>query len=147
MENSSKRVTIRERLDEHPWKLSEDLFGNVGAEIYDFLMENYVYFLDHAGSLADLKRGLWELRPLFDDALDVAEQMNDRDFKKFKLALCYERELAKGIEGRSKMPARYLVLLFPRRLVKAFPLAEQALVPLGVALIRVAEFEEENAKQ
>ena len=154
MKNSSKRITIKERLEMefdreegYPWKLSADSFGDVGADINDFMMENYVYFLDNVKSLDDLRRGLIELRPLFDDALEVAEQMSIRDFSKFKRALRREHELSKGKEGKSIMPAKYGVILFPKLLVLSSELAEKALVPLGAALIRMAEFEEENNRK
>ena len=144
--NNKTRFTLEERLgdegDEYEpivdWKVSPELFGDVGVNIYDFQAHNYVYFLDHVTSKEELIRGLRELSPLADDALDVAEKMDDRAFARFKHALKRERSPVYG-DGRNSMPLRYGVLLLPRRFLEALPLTEEYDVSLGVVLIRIME--------
>ncbi len=134
------RFTLYERLNvlEYGWGVSPELFGDVGVNIYDFQAHNYVYFLDHVTSKEELIRGLRELSPLADDALDVAEKMDDRAFARFKHALKRERSPVYG-DGRNSMPLRYGVLLLPRRFLEALPLTEEYDVSLGVVLIRIME--------
>ena len=137
------RWTLTERLEtpEGGWTLSRALFGDVGADIYDFEMFNYVYLLDHATSREALVNGLRELSPLADDALDIAEQMTEGDFYDFKIALAHERGISARGDGESKMPDKYYALILPERLITAIGLAQKAEVPLGAAIIRMMEFE------
>jgi len=133
------KATLRERLDaREKWDLSPDLFGDVGADINDFEAYNYAYLLDHAKSLDDLIQGLSELSPLADEALEVAEQMNNKDFAEFKRALERER-----LQKDSSMPSRYMPLLVPKRFVSAGIVAEMCVMPLGAAIIRIMEEEGE----
>ncbi|MBI2033958.1 MAG: hypothetical protein HYT13_02575 [Candidatus Liptonbacteria bacterium] len=126
------RFTLDERLDEiFEWVLSCELFGE-GLDVDDFQEDNYTYFLDHVTSKEELVRGLRELSPLLDDALDVAEQMDDKAFTEFKLALKRERD---------DMPSRYLVLLIPKRFLEAMLIAKEFKVCLGVCMIRIMEDE------
>lgn len=145
------RFTLEERLDVEEeyetagqWRVSPKLFGDVGVNIYDFQAYNYVYFIDHVTSKEELVRGLRELSPLADDALEIAERMDDLAFVQFKLALKRERSSVER-DGRSSMPLRlplrYGVLLIPKRFFEALPLSEKYEVPLGAVLIRIMEKE------
>ena len=138
----SLRKTFENRMDRMggcmDWELSPGLFGaDVGGNIYDFEAENYVYFLDHIRSLGDLLRGLSELSPLADDALDVAERMDEQGFLEFKIALAHERGLKARVECGSKISPRYDHLLIPELFLAAIPVAEQCEAPLGAALVRM----------
>lgn len=138
MSESKPRMTLQKRIGE--WELSYRLFGNIGYNIYDFEMGNYVYFLDNIKSLADLIEGLFVLSPLADDALEVAEQMNENDFYDFKIALARERGICqRGGEIDSIFPTRYMPLLIPEQFVLGNSLADKFEVSLGTALIRVIE--------
>ena len=136
-----ERSKLEQRLtgaeDDPGLTTSRDLFGYFGADIYDFEIYNYNYFLDNARSLDHLLDGLRQLSPFADDALALAEHMGDLDFCDFKLALAYERH-----HGDSKMPDRYLPLVIPKWFIPGVLLAEACLVPLGAALVRLIEFEE-----
>ncbi len=117
---------------------SKELFGDVGADINDFQLFNYTYFLDNVRSLQDLLKGLEELSPFADDALDVARSMTERDFCDFKLALAHERW-----QGESRMPERFFHLLIPDKFIAGQPIAEKFEAPLGAVLIRIMEIEAE----
>jgi len=117
------------------WNLSRDLFGDVGADINDFEAYNYIYFLDNVKSIEDLLEGLCQLSPLADDALEVAEHMDQQDFYEFKLALAYERR------QDSKLPNKYSALVIPNWFIYAIPVTDKCKIPLGAALIRVIESE------
>ena len=140
-----KRYTLRERLDVEGgtccWKLSPILFGEEVRDITDFMSYNYVFFLDHVASREELVRGLRELSPLADDALDIAEHISDQDFIKFKLALRRERASIKKF-SKGTMPPEYLALVIPVRFPEAILAAEEFEEPLGVTLIRNMENEE-----
>lgn len=118
------------------WTLSRDLFGDTGAEIHDFEMHNYVYFLDHVQSLKDLIEGLCQLSPLADDALHIAKRMNNSDFKTI---LAHERV------GKYRIPRIYLPLILPKWFMRALPIAEELKVPLGAVMIRMIGFEENSS--
>ncbi len=135
-ELSKLRAKLRKSYD---WP-SRELFGNRGCDINDFELFNYTYFLDNVKSLEDLLKGLEELSPFADDALEVAELMTERDFCDFKLALVHERK-----REESYMPERFFCLLIPDRIFAAQPIAEMFKVPLGAALIRIVEIEAEKA--
>ena len=136
----NERSKLKTRLEDiFSWRLSCDLFGDVGVIINDFEKDNYIYFLDNVKSLEDLLEGLRQLSPLADDALEVAENMNHQNFYKFKIALIYERR-----QEDSKMPDRYLALVIPRWFMYALPWAEKYGVPLGNVTIRLMELEEHN---
>lgn len=120
------------------WHLPSKLFGDVGADIHDFRTDNYTYFLDHVCSLEDLQEGLRCLSPLADDALRVAESMKLQDFYRFKRSLVYERQE----DRRSSMLRKYYALVLPLRFVHAIMVAERTYVPVGTALIRLAELED-----
>lgn len=137
MSESKPRMTLQKRIGE--WELSYRLFGNIGYNIYDFEMGNYVYFLDNVKSLADLIEGFIQLSPLANDALEVAEQMNENDFYDFKIDLAHERSICQRYEMDSIFPARYIPLLIPEQFVLGSLLADKFIVPLGTALIRIIE--------
>ena len=140
------RTTAQERLkeDAEEWQLSRRLFGkDAGYDINDLEEASYVYFLDHVQSHDDLIAGLRELSPLADDALEVAERMSNRDFSKFKLALARERE-CHGQGEESAFPAKYRILVLPRRFIQGSVLAEQFAAPLGAVLVRMLELESEK---
>ena len=122
------------------WQVSRELFGNTGADINDFELFNYAYFLDNAKSLEDLVRGLEELSPLADDALDIARTMTERDFCDFKLALVHERK-----QEESRMPEKFVRLLLPDNFMIGQPMAEKFEVPLGAAVIRLIEIEKDTS--
>lgn len=141
-----KRRTIQEQFADgaEGWTLSGQLFGNTRyCDIHDFEEEDYIYFLDHVRSRDDLLTGLCELSPFADDALDIAERMNDQDFYRFKLALACERGRARREEGagESVLPKKYGKVVLPTSFLKAHFLAEKFAVSLGVALIRMFELE------
>jgi hypothetical protein len=146
--------------------LSRDLFGDVPD--CDFELVHYVGFLDRVASRDDLIRGLKELDPFVDDALAVAEGMNEKDFQDFKKALIHERSLKSNADGRSIMPSLcgqpalpeqfvpehalvdedctimppgYDVLLMPERFIPAHALAAKAYTTLEVVLIRIMQHE------
>lgn len=134
-------MTLQERIGAEldKWQVSDRLFGDPGCDIHDFEMGNYLYFLDNVKSLADLIEGLFVLSPLADDALEVAEQMNESDFYDFKIALAHERGICQRGEMDSIFPARYMPLLIPKQFVWGNFLADKFEVPLGTALIRIIE--------
>lgn len=141
-----RRVTIKERwervLEEGKgWGLSPDLFGEVGPgqiDIYAFRADHWVFFLNNVNSLENLLEGLRQLSPLVDDALEVAEQMGDRDFRKFKKALVKERR------GEKAMPGKYDALLIPEGFLLGALVADKFEVPLGAALIRLRRLQEKH---
>ena len=136
--NEKKRWTISERLDiDHSddWILSEHLFGDGMIDINDFESNNYNYFLDHVASLDELIAGLQQLSPLADDALSVAENMNERKFQRFKSALKAERDC----KSRSAFPKKLGSLILPINFIQATVLTEIYEVSLGVALIKLDE--------
>ena len=112
------RTTFQERQDSVWWDLSHELFGDAWGDINDFELTDYRYFLDNVGSLEDLKRGLYELSPLADDALSVAEVMNNLDFAVFKLSLVQERESSRfQLQQQSTMPKKFLALVAPSKFI------------------------------
>ena len=120
--------------------LPRRLFGSmVCTEFTDFELVDYCRFLDDVASLEDLILGLSELSPFADDALDVAEAMTPIDFSTFKLALIRERQIAKGLDAESIMPAKFFSLLLPGHMMMANQLAKLAAVSLSVAMIRNLE--------
>jgi hypothetical protein len=136
------RMTLEERWrkeleDCERWVPSSNLFGDTGSDIRDFEIYNWLYFLDNVNSLEDLLEGLYQLSPLADDALEVAEQMSKQDFRKFKKALAKERE---G-ENRTE-PRKYQPLLIPKRFTLGALVAEKFEVSLGMAVIQLMEFGE-----
>ena len=131
-------TTLREKLDNW-WKLSPELFGDIGGDIHGFEIYNYLYFLDNVKSLNDLIEGLRQLSPLANDALKVAESMDDKDFHKFKKSLSEKR-----CGKKSVMPKKYGALLVPKRFIATLPITEKCLISLGTALIRMVEFEEDK---
>jgi len=139
-EERSKLIQQMEGTEDHPyWSLSGNLFGDVGVDIWDFEIDNYIYFLDNIRSLEDLLRGLHELSPFADDALEVAKGMNAQNFYEFKLTLAYERR-----QEDSKMPEKYYALVLPKWFSPyALLLAEKAIVPLGATLIRLLDSEDD----
>lgn len=120
--------------------LPKGLFSNKWCDLSEFESFNYTYFLDNAGSLQDLLKGLEELSPFADDALEVARSMTEQDFCDFKLALVHERK-----HGESRMPERFSCLLIPDRFIAGQLVAEKFDVPLGAALIRIMEMEAEKS--
>lgn len=140
------RVSLDERSSSN-WALSTKLFGEVGVDIWDFELSNYVYFLDHVPSVQDLREGLWQLSPLADDALAVAEKMEESDFALFKQALLAERlsspqsstSLQPHFWHDLKIPSRFHSLLIPDKFISGFLMTSQFAVPLGTALIRIME--------
>jgi len=143
-----KRWTISERLEIDQagedrgtlWILSERLFGGM-TEINDFEASHYNYFLDHVSSLNELITGLQELSPLADNALSIAENMNEREFQRFKSALKKERNR----EFTSALPKKFGPLLLPNNFISATMLAEKYEVALGVALIQLAEIKQQES--
>lgn len=135
-------VTLEEQLDKnfgsdgHGWKVSKELFGNVGIDIYDFEMSNYIFFLDNVATLEDLIRGLQELSPLVDDALAIAKKMNEKDFYRFRKALPRERASAL-IDGQSHMSNKFQGLLLPQLILSSMFLVEEFQVALGVMMITI----------
>ncbi len=107
--------------------------------IYEFEMSDYVYFLDHSESRAELLKGLTELSPFADEALEVAHSMSESDFSDFKLALPSER---RGEGGT--MPQKYVSLLLPTRFFPALLLARKLATTLGTTLVRLCEVELEQ---
>lgn len=144
MDAEKTRWTLQDRVTERiyegrSWKPSPELFGEYVCDMYDFDTHNYIHLIDNSRTRIDLVKGLRELSPLADDALEVAELMDDKNFYEFKIALAYERTQVLD----SKMPDRYLPLVLPKRFVTALPLTEKFAVALGVALIKIKEQEDE----
>ena len=113
------------------------LLGCDRKYIWFFDFGDYVYFLDHVQSLGDLVLGLYELSPLADDALVVAETMTPADFSIFKVSLAQEREK----RDNSVLSEREQIIILPWRFVHAALLAEKYQVPFGAALIRIMDLE------
>lgn len=146
MNNSSeekKRWTISERFqeDQEYWILPERLFDSGMIDINDFEEHNYNYFLDHVFSLDELLTGLLQLSPFANDALSVAEKMNEQDFRRFKSALAKER----SCESKSVFPGKFRSLILPKSFIQATIMAERYEVPLGVALIQLAELNQQES--
>lgn len=99
-----------------------------------------MYFLNNVASLESLEEGLRQLSPLADDALAVAEQMDEEDFSEFKRALSHERHIAQE-GGESRMPIKYGPLLIPERFLVATPVAEKFAVGLGATCMRIMYFQ------
>ena len=133
---------LRAKLMGTPRGVSRELFGDVGCDINDFELFNYVYFLDNVKSLRDLLKGLEELSPLADDALEVAKLMTEQDFWNFKRTLVYERK-----QKESRMLQKFFHLLIPDRFLAGQQIAKKARVPLGAVLIRIMEWEAETKPQ
>ena len=140
------RWTLKERFNngQSSWFISKKFFGSDVTDIFDFEPHNYTYFLDNVSSVGDLIRGLRELSPLVDDALSVAEGMNKIDFASFKLALIRERKIALDGEVGSIMPSKYNSVLMPSRFPFAYVVASGFRTPLGSALVRIKQYEEDN---
>ena len=151
---TKRRTTFEEREEEGfgCWSVSRDLFGDdPGSDIHDFQSDSYKYFLDNVKSLTDLVEGLRQLSPFADDALAVAEKMNEKDFTKFKQALSGERRALSDSHEEQlplflklepltlapKMPRKYFALLIPKQFIIAELAAEKFNVCLGVALIQI----------
>jgi len=130
-----QKSKLEEKLCEG-WSLPTELFGDMGADIYNFEVDNYTFFLDNVKSLNQLVEGLQNLSPLADDALSIAKKMKEQDFLIFKKVLQYERKMED-----SRLPNKYLSLVIPQKFILANSLAEEYKVPLGAALIRVIELE------
>ncbi|MFH1582182.1 MAG: hypothetical protein ABIA08_00230 [bacterium] len=130
------RWSLSERENE-AWFLSEKLFGDTGADIYDFEANNYVYFLDNVSSHDELVEGLRQLSPLIDDVLSIAEGINEQEFRRFKRLLVKERR-----GEYSNMPKKFRTLIMPAQFIPATLLANRFEVPLGTALVRLIELEE-----
>lgn len=140
MKPYEKVVAKLEDVENNGWHISGELFGDTGAaHMFDFLNENYCYFLDNVDSNENLIRGLEEISPFADDALAVAQEFTLSDFKRFKDALATERRLE--ATDVSNFPDDWLAILLPARFILATMLAENENVPLGTALIRIAEVE------
>lgn len=119
--------------------LSKELFGNTGCDIYDFLIENYTYFLDNVTCCEDLVEGLKQLSPFADDALLIAQGMSKQKFNKFKHTLIKER---RGEESNASKNFR--IITMPKRFLPATLLADKFQVPLGTALIQLLETEKSD---
>jgi hypothetical protein len=127
------------------WPLSS-LFGKFISEyclysvlMTDFEMDHYVYFLDHVTTREELVKGLEELSPFADDALLIADWMNDQEFLEFSEILPLYRESVRSGREDVSMPEKYDALLLPELLLHALRVAPEASVSLGVALIRLWE--------
>jgi len=132
---SDKKEKLQEKLESY-WRLSDRLFGYVGADMYDFEISNYVYFLDNVKSIQDLLAGLDELSPFADDALAIAEKMNEKTFLLFKLDLTCERH------GESNNTShRFASIFIPSQFIQAQLIAQEFKVPLGSSLIRIFELD------
>ncbi|MEK7621698.1 MAG: hypothetical protein AAB415_00810 [Patescibacteria group bacterium] len=101
--------------------------------------EDYAHFLSKVQTLEDLRQGLKELSPFADDALAVAETMDDADFVEFKLTLAHEKRMLVDHVGESRLPRRYLSLVLPTCLLKAGPVAQEFNVSIGVAMLRLVQ--------
>ena len=132
-----------QRLRNKTWAPDPSSFGMGSGDIDDLEISHYVYFLDNVKSLSDLREGLHQLSPLADDALEVAENMDEGDFYEFKLALAYERRVQEE-GGESKMPAKYFFLLLPALFLRAVPIAEKFRAGMGSACIRILDLQEKN---
>ena len=130
-----QKSKLEEKLCEE-WVLPIELFGDMGADIYNFEVDNYTFFLDNVKSLNQLLEGLQDLSPLADDALNIVEKMKEQDFLIFKEALQYERKMED-----SRLPNKYHPLVIPQKFILATLLAKEYEVPLGAALIRMMEVE------
>jgi len=113
-------------------RLAPGLFREAGADMHDFEIWHYEYFLDRTESLAGLLYGLRELAPFADDALAVAETMDEEEFQVFKKALTEKQPII----------AYYEPIIMPRRFVMGDFIAKKFQVSLGVALLALAEFQE-----
>lgn len=122
-----------EKMKDWLLRLDPKLFGDIGADIYDFEETNWKFFLDNVGSLEDLLKGLHQLTPWVDDALGIAEHMNVQDFRKFKKALAKERL------GEKRMPRKYHALIIPEKFILGSILAEKFEVSLGTAMVQLTE--------
>ena len=123
--------------------LSTRLFGPhteglSSLPLIDFQWDNYLYFLEHVGSLDDLVDGLAQLSPFADDALDAAEGMSHMDFADFKIALPQERRAAHG-DGVSRMPKKFHAILLPKHFIIPIKLSKQAAASLMVTTMRYLE--------
>ena len=169
MKKKLKRRTYRQVSEAiydayEPYCLSKRLFqcNEPGNELIDFELSDYTRFLDKVSSLRDLVEGLYELSPFADDALDMAESMNDLDFSVFKLALVNERKIASFLKDcdfkqmvlvnvtgeeipASRMPPEFGVLLLPSRFIRGQMLAQQVETSLVLAMERIMGFESETA--
>src|SRR3989338_3830782 len=108
------------------WSLGDPIWGDVWC----LEASDYSKFLDNVKSLPDLIGGLNHLSPLADDALGVAERMNEEDFYRFKFALKNERSISKSGEN-SKMPYKYGSLVIPEMFIPASLLSKTIHAPLG----------------
>ncbi len=129
------------------WHLPKEAFGDMGPinvnDMIDFEMKDYVYFLDHVATRADLIAGLALLSPFADDALSRAEVMSDDEFVEFKKLLPAERQSSLS-DGANILPERYLVLVLPERFLAALMLNERAGCSLGMTMLRIMEYEQDN---
>jgi hypothetical protein len=134
---AGERTSLQDRLqsdDPKPWLLSRSLFGDTGAgDIWDFMLENYFFFLENMKSWRDLIDGLEQLSPLADDALEVAETMSNQDFYVFKITL------ARASQEFVQIPLEYVAILTPNIFSLACPVTEKMAVTLGCAAIRIME--------
>lgn len=121
------------------WGLSQTVCPPYGYDIYGFRESDYVSFLDTVRTLSDLCSGLRELSPFADDALAVAETMNEMEFIEFKLCLAHERRIARVGYGESKLLPRHSSLVVPRFFLQASPIAERFNVPIGATMVRLIE--------
>lgn len=141
----TQRPTLEERLEAYPWELSE-LFGDM-MDINDFESHHYVHFLNKVKSVEDLREGLYQLSPLANDALEIAERMTKKGFASFKRTLLSariesgENQLPLFGEARKRDISKYAALLVPRGFILASEIADKFHVSLGVALIRIMETE------
>ena len=128
-----EREKLEEKLSEG-WQLSQELFGDPGCDIHDFMLENYTYFINHVDSVEKLREGLRQLSPITDDALKVAESMSEQDFAYFKENLPAYRE-------GTKTDKKYGTLLIPNRIlaVGLLGLSERYGAPDGAVLVRLME--------
>lgn len=152
-QKTKPRTTFKERMREgfHYTSPSWALFENIGADFHDFELANYINFLDKVESLENLLEGLRLLSPFTDDALEVAEKMNEKGFTKFKKALPGVRRKSRDLFGEQlplfpeleppKMLCKYSSLLIPKRFITAVLASEKFDACLGVALIRIMELE------
>jgi hypothetical protein len=116
-----------------------DNYGFENGNGVEYEEEDYAVFLEKVRTLEDLRQGLQELSPFANDALAIAETMDEEEFIEFKIALAYERGIMMAGVGESKLTNRYLSLVLPTCLLKAAPLAREANVSIGVAMLRLVE--------
>lgn len=137
-----KRLNVRESAG--VWPLSS-LFGPMVLDEYyndilGFEMQQYIYFLDHVETVSDLVRGLEELSPFADDALEIAEWMSREEFEEFqKVVPAHHQAVREGNEPTEELSDRFTLILLPEQFFSALSIAESAAVSLGVALIRFWE--------